>query len=229
VFAPDEEVQAILALHEAFPDLPLRLDPNAAWTVPTSIKVGRALEGALEYLEDPTPGIPGMAEVARSVPMPLATNMCVVSFDQFPEAIAESPVQIVLSDHHFWGGLTRSRLLAGLCDTFGLGLSMHSNSHLGISLAAMTHVGAATPNLTYACDTHWPWKDPAEDVIVPGVLEFSAGSVAVPTGPGLGVELDRDALARLHEQYLGCGVRTRDDTAYRRRFDPDFVPATARW
>ena len=229
VVAPDEEVQAILALHEAFPDLPLRLDPNAAWTVPTSSKVGRALEGALEYLEDPTPGIPGMAEVARSVPMPLATNMCVVSCDQFPEAVAESPVQIVLSDHHFWGGLTRSRLLAVVCDTFGLGLSMHSNSHLGISLAAMTHVGAATPNLTYACDTHWPWKDPAEDVIVPGVLEFAAGSVAVPTGPGLGVDLDRDALARLHEQYLGCGVRTRDDTAYRRRFDPDFAPATARW
>ncbi len=229
VFAPEDEVEAIRALHEAFPGLPLRLDPNAAWTVPTSIKVGRDLDGALEYLEDPTPGIAGMAEVARSVPMPLATNMCVVSFDQIPAAVAEAPVRIVLSDHHFWGGLTRSRLLAGLCDTFGLGLSMHSNSHLGISLAAMTHLAAATPNLTYACDTHWPWKDPAEDVIRPGVLEFHGGSVAVPTGPGLGVELDRDALARLHEQYVGCGVRTRDDTTYRRRFEPDFVPAAARW
>ncbi len=111
----------------------------------------------------------------------------------------------MLSDHHYWGGLRRSSLLAGICDTFGLGLSMHSNSHLGISLAAMTHLAAATPNLNYACDTHWPWK--TEDVIVPGALSFTGGSVTVPTAPGLGVELDRDALARLHEQYLACGVR----------------------
>jgi glucarate dehydratase len=226
VFPPRDEVEAIRALRDAFPDLPLRLDPNAAWSVPTSVEVGRELDGVLEYLEDPTPGIAGMAEVARSVPMPLATNMCVVSFDQLPEAIAASPVRIILSDHHFWGGLTRSRLLAGLCETFGLGLSMHSNSHLGISLAAMTHLGAATPGLTYACDTHWPWKDPDEDVVVRGALEFVDGAVAVPPGPGLGVELDRDGLARLHEQYLRCGLRVRDDTGYRRRFEPDYRPAS---
>jgi glucarate dehydratase len=226
VFVPRDEVDAILALRAAFPDAPLRLDPNAAWSVPTAIEVGRRLDGVLEYLEDPVPGIAAMAEVARAVPMPLATNMCVVSFDQVPEAIREEAVGIVLSDHHFWGGLTRSKLLAGLCETFGLGLSMHSNSHLGISLAAMTHLGAATPGLTYACDTHWPWKDPDEDVIVAGVLRFVDGAVPVPTTPGLGVELDHDALARLHEQYLRCDVRTRDDTGYRRRFDPDYEPAS---
>ncbi|WP_281256856.1 enolase C-terminal domain-like protein [Prauserella marina] len=138
-------------------------------------------------------------------------------------------MRIVLSDHHFWGGLGRSRLLAGLCDTFGLGLSMHSNSHLGISLAAMTHLAAATPSLGYACDTHWPWKDPDEDVIAAGALSFSGGAVAVPTAPGLGVELDTDALARLHEQYLGCGITERDDTAYLRRFQPAFDPTPPRW
>jgi glucarate dehydratase len=107
---------------------------------------------------------------------------------------------------------------------------MHSNSHLGISLAAMTHLAAATPNLTYACDTHWPWKAAEDDVIVPGVLGFSGGAVAVPTGPGLGVELDRDALARLHEQYVACGVTERDDTGYYRRVaDPSFDPTAPRW
>ncbi|MDR7319918.1 MULTISPECIES: glucarate dehydratase family protein [Catenuloplanes] len=229
VFPPAEEIAAIRALRAEFPGLPLRLDPNAAWTVPTSVMVGEALAGVLEYLEDPTPGIDGMAEVARRVPMPLATNMCVVAFDDVPPAVRAGSVAVILSDHHFWGGLRRSQLLGGLCRTFGLGLSMHSNSHLGISLAAMTHLAAATPNLDYACDTHWPWKRADEDVIKPGVLAFTDGAVAVPTGPGLGVELDRDALGRLHEQYLSCGLRSRDDTGYMRSIDPSYTAVSPRW
>ncbi|SCF45755.1 glucarate dehydratase family protein [Micromonospora mirobrigensis] len=227
VFPPDQEIEAIRALRDEFPTLPLRLDPNAAWTPATSVRVARALEGTLEYLEDPTPGIDGMAEVAREAPMPLATNMCVVDFPHLAPAVAAGAVGVVLSDHHYWGGLHRSRLLAGICGTFGMGLSMHSNSHLGISLAAMVHLAAATPNLSYACDTHWPWK--TEDLIVPGALEFRDGSVAVPTTPGLGVTLDEDALARLHEQYLGCGIRQRDDTAYMRRLRPEYERRSPRW
>ena len=161
--------------------------------------------------------------------MPLATNMCVVAFDHLPPALRQDAVQVVLSDHHFWGGLRRSQTLAGVCDTFGVGLSMHSNSHLGISLAAMTHLAAATPNLDYACDTHWPWKDPEEDVVVPGVLSFVDGAVAVPTSPGLGVELDRDRLARLHEQYRSCGITQRDDTGYMQRFEPSYEAVSPRW
>ncbi|MHA3019041.1 glucarate dehydratase family protein [Mycobacterium sp. BMJ-28] len=227
VFPPEEEMAAIEALHAAFPDHPLRLDPNAAWTPQTSVKVASGLAGILEYLEDPTPGIEGMAEVAAQAPMPLATNMCVVAFDQLAPAVAARSVKVVLSDHHYWGGLQRSRLLAGSCDTFGLGLSMHSNSHLGISLAAMVHLAAATPNLTYACDTHWPWK--VEEVVKAGVLEIRDGSVAVPVTPGLGVELDRDAMAALHEQYLSCGIRDRDDTGYMRGIDPSFEAVSPRW
>ncbi|MFF9689565.1 glucarate dehydratase family protein [Streptomyces sp. NPDC014623] len=224
---PEEEVQAVLALREAFPGVPLRLDPNAAWSVATSIEVAGRLEGVLEYLEDPTPGLDGMAEVARETPVPLATNMCVVAFGQLAPAVERGSVQVVLSDHHYWGGLHRSRLLSGICDTFGMGLSMHSNSHLGISLAAMTHLAAATPNLGYACDTHWPWK--SEEVVVPGALSFTDGAVRVPRSPGLGVELDRDALARLHEQYIACGLRNRDDTGYMRRIDPSYERRTPRW
>jgi glucarate dehydratase len=226
VFEPAAEIEAVGALRDAFPDVPLRLDPNTAWNVSTSITVGTALEGVLEYLEDPTPGIAGMAAVAREVSMPLATNMCVVGFDDIPPAIAERSVGVVLSDHHYWGGLRKVQDLAAICDTFDLGLSMHSNSHLGISLAAMTHVAAAVPNLTYALDTHWPWK--SEDVIV-DAFTFHEGSLVVPTRPGLGVELDRDSLARLHEQYLSCGVSERSDTRYMQSLQPSYDATLPRW
>jgi glucarate dehydratase len=227
VLAPDHECAAIEALRAEFPGLPLRLDPNGAWTVETSLAVADRLAGVVEYLEDPTPGIDGMAKVAAGTDVPLATNMCVIAFEHLPPAVAADAVQVVLSDHHLWGGLRRSALLAGIADTFGMGLSMHSNSHLGVSLAAMVHLAAATPHLTYACDTHYPWK--TQDLVVPGVLEFAGGAVTVPTGPGLGVELDRDALGLLHEQYLTCGVRRREDTVYMQSIEPSFTPNTARW
>jgi glucarate dehydratase len=227
VFPPEEEMAAMEALRAAFPEHPLRLDPNAAWTPQTSVKVASGLAGILEYLEDPTPGLDGMAEVAQQAPMPLATNMCVVAFDQLAPAVAKQSVRVVLSDHHYWGGLQRSRLLAGICENFGLALSMHSNSHLGISLAAMVHLAGATPNLTYTCDTHWPWK--TEEIVKPGALSFVDGSVTVPTTPGLGVEIDDDALAALHEQYVRCGIRDRDDTGYMKSIDPAYEAVSPRW
>jgi glucarate dehydratase len=227
VLSPGEEIDAVLALRDAFPLIPLRLDPNTAWSVATSIDVARRLEGGLEYLEDPTPGLVGMAEVAREAPMPLATNMCVVGFEDLAPAVSLGSAAVILSDHHYWGGLRKVCDLAAVCDTFDLGLSMHSNSHLGISLAAMTHVAAAVPNLTYALDTHWPWKD--EDVIEAGALVFRDGAVAVPTAPGLGVELDRDALARLHERYRTCGLTERNDTRYRQSIDPAYDGHLPRW
>jgi glucarate dehydratase len=229
VLVPEEEIATVVALREAFPDTALRLDPNTAWSVATSIHVGHDLEGVLEYLEDPTPGLDAMAEVARDVSMPLATNMCVVGFEDVAPAVAKGSVQVILSDHHYWGGLAKVQGLSAICDTFDLGLSMHSNSHLGISLAAMTHLAAAVPNLTYALDTHWPWKDEDEDVIVGGALDFVDGAINVPSAPGLGVELDGDALARLHEQYLACGITERSDTLYMQSMRPDYRAELPRW
>jgi glucarate dehydratase len=168
-----------------------------------------------------------MAEVAALAPMPLATNMCVVAFADLPEAVRRGSVGIVLADHHYWGGLRASAELAAICRTWGLGVSMHSNSHLGISLAAMTHLGAATSDLTYAADTHTPWQSGVDVIADP--LEISGGSVAVPDSPGLGVTLDEDALARLHENYVRCGIRERDDTSYRRRFEPGYQKRRPRW
>lgn len=228
VLPPDEEVRTIRLLREAFgPETPLRIDPNAVWSLETSIRCAKELDGLLEYYEDPVAGKEDMAELAKHTSLPLATNMCCVSFADLPETIRLGSVQIILSDHHFWGGLRASVELARICRTWGIGLSMHSNSHLGISLAAMTHLAAAVPNLTYACDTHYPWQ--AEEIIKGGKLQFEDGALPVPDGPGLGVEIDRAELERMHQQYLACGLTYRNDEIEMGKVEPGWKFMAPRW
>ena len=228
VFEPRVEVDSIFALREAFgADVPLRIDPNALWTVETSVKYGKEMEGYLEYLEDPTRGQENMAKVRKALKIPLATNMCTTSFEDIPRSISLGSEDIILSDHHFWGGLRSSMELTRICETFGRKLSMHSNSHLGISLAAMVHLGAAIPDFSYALDTHYPWQ--SDEVIKGGRFKFEDGAVEVPTEPGLGVELDRDALAKLHQNYLRCGLKKRNDEIEMQKVVPGWKFKPVRW
>ncbi|MEU3188510.1 glucarate dehydratase family protein [Streptomyces sp. NPDC006923] len=229
VFEPEQEIAAVRALAEAFPGRPLRLDPNGAWSVPTSLRVAEELAGVLEYLEDPASGTELMAEVSAGTSVPLATNMCVTTVPEIAEAFSRDAVQVVLSDHHYWGGLHRTRELAAVCRAFGVGLSMHSNTHLGISLAAMTQVAATVPNLDYACDSHYPWQ--TEDVIT-ARHTFRDGRLDVSDAPGLGVELDREKLAVLHRRWLDDdgAMRERDDAAAMRKADAAWTtPSIPRW
>ncbi len=221
VLEPDAEIAGLEALRAAFPDAPLRIDPNGGWHLHTTLRLLPRLEGLIEYLEDPTLGIEAMGVVQAATDIPLATNMCIVADAHLPPGIAHDAARVILSDHHYWGGLAASRELARICAIWGIGLSMHSNSHLGISLAAMTHLAAATPNLTYDCDTHTPWQ--TDEVIEGGRLAFTDGALRVPDGPGLGVTLDREALARLHQAYLDHGYDVRDDATEMRRHWPDWT------
>jgi glucarate dehydratase len=227
-FEPELEVACMLALYKEFGEsMPLRFDPNAIWKPETALKYGKVMEPVLEYLEDPVRGQSEMAKLRKLIKTPLATNMCTTSFDEIPSSIALGAEDIILSDHHFWGGLKASMELAKLCSTFGRKLSMHSNSHLGISLAAMVHLGAALPEVPYALDTHYPWQ--SEEVIIGGSIPFENGAVEVPKGPGLGVELDRKALKQLHQQYLDCGLNKRDDQVEMRKVQPDWTFKKIRW
>jgi glucarate dehydratase len=225
---PDVEVASMKALYEAFgPGTPLRLDPNAIWTVETAIRCGKEMEGILEYYEDPVRGQENMAAVRKAVNIPLATNMCTTSFDDLPGSVRHHSEDIILSDHHFWGGLRASLDLARFCRVFGRGLSMHSNSHVGISLAAMVQLAAAVPNLTYACDTHYPWQ--SEEVITQGQFTFEDGAIEVSNEPGLGIELDRQALAQLHENYKACGLTYRNDEIEMQKVEPGWKFMSVRW
>jgi glucarate dehydratase len=227
-FEPQQEVDAMIALQKHFgKNVPLRHDPNAIWKLETAIEYGRQMEGILEYFEDPVRGQENMAKARKALKMPLATNMCTTSFEDIPNSVKLGSEDIILSDHHFWGGLKSSMELAKLCQTFDRKLSMHSNSHLGISLAAMVHLGGALPEVPYALDTHYPWQ--SDEVIVGGRIKFEEGAVSVPSGPGLGVEIDREALARLHQNYIDCGLTKRDDLVEMRKVIPDWEFKKIRW
>jgi glucarate dehydratase len=228
VLPPDEEIRALRLMREEFgPEFRLRLDPNAIWSVETSVRVTNELEGLLEYMEDPTWGLEAMAEVNRRVRTPLSTNMCVTAFSHFPEAVRLHSVDVVLADHHYWGGLRATQEMARICETWGLGVSMHSNSHLGVSLAAMLHAAAATPRLTYACDTHYVWLE--EDILEGGKPRFTEGTMPVPEGPGLGIRVDEDRVARMAEDYRRCGLTRRSDAEYMKKYVPDWQPLRPRW
>ncbi|HUV66494.1 MAG TPA: enolase C-terminal domain-like protein [Sedimentisphaerales bacterium] len=239
VLEPDLEIETVKLLRQELgPGVPLRIDPNSAWTVETSVRVGRALAEELSgggYLEDPVAGLENMAEVRRrlvaeGIMTPLATNAAVTSFGDIPRAIEMDAVQIILCDHHYWGGMRQVQHLANLCRVFGIGLSMHSNSHLGVSLMGMAHVAAATPHLTYACDTHYPWQSEQDEVVKGGRVSIVNGCVRISDKPGLGVELDYDQLARGRQRYEKCSFRRRDDEAeMRKRVDPNWKRILPRW
>ncbi len=227
VFEPEQEANAILALAEAFPGYKLRIDPNSNWSMATSLRVADKLAGCLEYYEDPTPTLEGMAELHQATGLPLASNMVVTNWAELEKSIKLDAVQIVLSDHHFWGGLRATQALARACEAFGIGLSMHSNSHLGISLMAMTHLAASVQHLSYACDTHYPWQ--SDEILLGGRVPITGGCVHLTNRPGLGVELDRAKLAELHDAFLACRIRTRNDVAQMQRFRPDWTTVKPRF
>ena len=239
VLEPEVEIETIRQLRRAFgPNVPLRIDPNSAWTVETSIRVGKALREELGnggYLEDPTEGLENMAAVRRGllaegIDTPLASNVAVTCFADIPRAVELDAVQVILCDHHYWGGMRQVQHLARLCKTFGLGLSMHSNSHLGISLMGMAQVAAATPHLTYACDTHYPWQSETDEVVLGGKIPIKNGCVRITDKPGLGVEIDYDQLARGRERYAKCPYRKRDDEAeMQKHVDPTWKRILPRW
>jgi glucarate dehydratase len=239
VLEPDIEIETIKQLRrELGPKVPLRIDPNCAWSVETSIRVGKELAEELSgggYLEDPCATLEGMAEVRRAllaegIDTPLASNVAVTSFADIPKAVQLDAVQVILCDHHYWGGMRQVQHLARMCKTFGIGLSMHSNSHLGISLMGMTHVAAATPHLTYACDTHYPWQSETDEVVKGGRVPIRDGCVAISSKPGLGVELDYDHLARGKELYRTCKYRKRDDELeMRKHVDSSWRRNLPRW
>ncbi|PSK67394.1 Glucarate dehydratase [Micromonospora sp. MH33] len=226
VLAGEQEITAVRALARRFPDARITLDPNGGWLLAEAVELCRDLAGVLTYAEDPVGAEGGfsgrevMAEFRRATGLPTATNMIATDWRQMAHAVRSNAVDIPLADPHFWT-MRGSVRVAQLCHDFGLTWGSHSNNHFDISLAMFTHVGAAAPGEITALDTHWIWQD--GQALTRAPLSIRDGRIAVPTAPGLGVELDRDALAAAHELYLEHGLGARDDAVAMRYLVPDWA------
>ncbi|QQX87453.1 glucarate dehydratase [Cupriavidus necator] len=216
VLSGDEEMEAVLALAERFPKARITLDPNGAWSLAEAVRLCRDKRGVLAYAEDPCGAEDGysgreiMAEFRTATGLPTATNMIATDWRQMGHAVRLQSVDIPLADPHFWT-MQGSVRVAQMCAEWGLTWGSHSNNHFDISLAMFTHVAAAAPGRVTAIDTHWIWQD--GENLTRNPLQIEGGLVQVPKTPGLGVELDMDALARAHELYQRKGLGARDDAA----------------
>lgn len=204
VFHPDYELEAYRALAAAFPSDSLRFDPNAVWSTEQAIRFGQAIQGLRnDYLEDPVYGLNGMRRTREMVRIPLATNTVVVNFEQLAANVLNTAVDVILLDTTFWGGIRACVKAAAICETFQLGIAVHSSGELGIQLATMLHMGAVLPGLMFAGDAHY--HQLTDDIIVGGLMKYENGAIRVPGGPGLGVKLDREKLGKYNELYKRLG------------------------
>jgi len=204
VYPPAHELECYRALSEAFPGDTLRYDPNAALSVEEGARFGRAIEDLNnDYYEDPTWGLNGMRRLRGMVNIPLSTNTVVIDFEQLAANIIDPAVDVILLDTTFWGGIRPCVKAAGVCETFQLGVAVHSSGELGIQLATMLHLGATIPNLSFSADAHYHHLK--DDVIEGGKLEYRDGSIRVPEASGLGVRLDREKLELYSELYRELG------------------------
>ena len=216
VFRGEEEIEAVRALHERFPQARVTLDPNGGWLLADAIRLCRDMKGVMAYAEDPCGAEQGfsgrevMAEFKRATGLPTATNMVATDWRQMAHALQLQAVDIPLADPHFWT-MQGSVRVAQTCRDWGLTWGSHSNNHFDISLAMFTHVAAAAPGRVTAIDTHWIWQDGQRLTREP--LRIAKGVIEVPKRPGLGVEIDPDALDAAHELYKQHGLGARDDAA----------------
>jgi glucarate dehydratase len=219
VFHPDYELEVYRALAHEFPKDRVRFDPNAVWSTEQAIRFGQAIEGLNnDYLEDPVYGLNGMRRTREMIRVPLATNTVVVNFEQLAVNALNTAVDVILLDTTFWGGIRPCVKAAGVCETFQLGVAVHSSGELGIQLATMLHLGAVIPNLSFAADAHYHHL--TDDVIEGGLVPYDAGSIEVPTGPGLGVKLNRDKLRQYSEHYKRLGSYPYDQDPARPGWTP---------
>ena len=216
VLAGEAEIEAVTALHQRFPQARVTLDPNGGWLLKDAVRLMRDMRGVVAYAEDPCGAEDGfsgrevMAEFRRETGLPTATNMVATDWRQMVHSLSLQSVDIPLADPHFWT-MAGSVRVAQTCRDWGLTWGSHSNNHFDVSLAMFTHVAAAAPGKVTAIDTHWIWQDGQGLTKEP--LQIVNGHVEVPKKPGLGIELDMDAVDKAHQLYLQHGLGARDDAA----------------
>lgn len=204
------DVERVAALRDGAGEaMAIRVDANEAWSPASAIRALKALEPyGLELAEQPVSGrnLAEMAYVRGRVAAPLLANEASWTRSQQLEVIRHNAADVLSVDNQMDGGLLNLKRSAGLCEAAGLTVVKHSLGELGVAAAAAAHVIASTPNFRHANQGYGALL--CDDVTVAfggGIDGYDRGRLAVPTGPGLGVELDADKVARYAELYRTGG------------------------
>jgi glucarate dehydratase len=215
VMSGGEEMEAVVALANRFPDARITIDPNGAWSLDEAVMLCKNKHNVLAYVEDPCGAENGysgreiMAEFRRATGLPTATNMIATDWRQLGHSIQLHAVDIPLADPHFWTMQGAVRV-AQICHECGLTWGSHSNNHFDISLAMIVHAGAAAPGKITALDTHWIWQE-GQERLTKEPLKITGGIISVPDKPGLGIEIDMIQIEKANKLYMEKGLGARDD------------------
>lgn len=191
----------------AGPAAKIRADANEAWSAAEAIRMlGELSRFGLEYAEQPVSGrnLEQMAYVRGRAGVPILANEASwTRYDQL-EVIRHGAADAISVDNQMDGGLLNMKRSAGLCEAAALPVLKHSLGELAIGTYAALHVIASSANFLPAGQSYVSLL--ADDVIVGGPPVYENGCLAVPEGPGLGVELDRDRVQQYAELYLKKGA-----------------------
>lgn len=197
-------------------DVALRLDYNMALSVRTAVRtIERLAVFGIEYVEQPTPGwdIDGLAEVARSVSVPIAADeSCFTPRDamRLAEQEACEVFCVYISES---GGITRAREIVAIANTAGIACVLGTWGEGGVGFAAGLHLAASSRNFALVQGTGYQIME-HDYVDRPFTIHETGGLVEVPSGPGLGVTPDP-------EQVAACAA-TEIDAVFRGA--PDGIP-----
>jgi glucarate dehydratase len=219
VFPPEIELEYYRSLAKSVGTDRLRFDPNGVWSTEQAIRFGQSIEDLNnDYFEDPAYGLNALRRIRQFVRIPTATNTVVVNFEQLSANVLNPAADVILLDTTFWGGIKACIKAAAVCETFQLGVAVHSSGELGIQLATMLHLGAAIPNLSFAADAHYHHLQ--DDIIEGGLMKYQNGKIQVPTAPGLGIKLNRNKLAQYADLYKQLGPYPYDQDPLRPNWTP---------
>jgi glucarate dehydratase len=193
-----EEVQMVCEVRAAIGERPLQLDANGGWTVPTAREaLARLAPFDISWFEEPCETYEEMADLRPHSPISFSAHAI-----DLPKAHALRCPDAIVTNVNEHGGIARTAAFIRACEALGVGFRFHSGE-TGIASAAYLHLSAALEHVRGTSQTLFHWY--ADDVIEGGPFALENGVTQVPTGPGLGVTLDRKALQRCHDRFLAEG------------------------